>query len=245
MKIANTLDHRCARNRTSNISVVPRRAGRHLDREEAPEVEVRPVANSWDLMDVYHLTHDVYVERGYSEPQPDGRLIHFPHLDSVPETTIFVARENDDTVGTISLTLDGPAGLPADKDFQAECARIRRVGRVLAAVWRLVTTSSCSSERKVVMALMRAALVRVFELGVQTWVCTLDPRHERVYRQLLDMKLVARRSNIQVFSNAPAAFMRCDYETLPDWCRAIEDWSKDDRRVPLENRGVTAVGEKP
>ncbi|MFH1024756.1 MAG: hypothetical protein V1809_15345 [Planctomycetota bacterium] len=186
--------------------------------EVSEEVVIRPVQNDEEMDEVYRLTHDAYVERGYCLPQVDGRLVHYPQLDRIPETTVLVALVNGVIVGTNSLTLDGPAGLNADLDFKNECDTIRREGRKIVSSWRLATKSSCHDERTVVMELIRETVIRGVEMGARTGVFILNPRHERVYQRLLNMKTVARNEGTSGLQNAPAVFMRCDFENLPTWC---------------------------
>src|SRR5947209_3989524 len=69
---------------------------------------VRPIEGEAELDAVYRLTYDSFLERGYCAPRPDRRLIHYPHLDRLPETMICVAISEGQIVGTVSVTLDGP-----------------------------------------------------------------------------------------------------------------------------------------
>ncbi|MFH1023183.1 MAG: radical SAM protein [Planctomycetota bacterium] len=211
-----------AARRSSNISQALRAVTDSVIRGFIPnvpdQVVIRPVQNKEEMDEVYRLTHDAYLERGYCAPQPGGRLVHYPQLDRIPETTVLVALVDGAIVGTNSLTLDGPSGVNADMDFKRECDAIRREGRKVASSWRLATRSFCHDERNVVMSLIRETVIRALEMDVRTCVFILNPRHERVYQRLLNMKTVARSGGTAGLQNAPAVFMRCDVETLPAWC---------------------------
>ena len=126
--------------RVSNISRSLRSLGSEYPQREAPattvlepEIEIRPIRGAEELDSVYRLTHDSFLERGYCQPQPDGPLIHYPHLDNIPETTVLVAVVQGEIMGTLSFTLDGPRGFHLDGDFKTECGRIRAEGKA----WRL------------------------------------------------------------------------------------------------------------
>ena len=190
------------------------------ERLPAPgRLDVRNIHTDNELDEIYRLVHDAYAERGYIEPHPDGRLILYPHLDHIPQTTVLVAVEGGKVVGTNSLTLDGPNGLPSDEDFKKECDAIRREGRPLASSWRLCTRTGFRDERRIVMGLIAKTVRLALECGVRTCVFTINPRHAGVYQSLLNMKLVARKEEtVQGLQNAPAVFMRCDFEALPKWC---------------------------
>jgi hypothetical protein len=203
--------------RTSSISQVLRSIGPE-DADGAAESEplfVRPISGDDELNEVYRLTHDAYVERGYCSPQPDGRLIHYPHLDRIPQTTVAVALQGGRIVGTVSWTLDGPAGLHVDHDFKAECDAIRRSGARIVAGWRIATRSDCRSERAVVMALIRESVRGHADLGATVSLFTFNPRHERIYQRILNMKTIGRSDSAQGLKNAPAVLMRLDRESIP------------------------------
>jgi hypothetical protein len=181
---------------------------------DAPVIEVRRIEGEAELDAVYRLTHDCFVERGYCPPQPGARLIHHPHLDRIPETTILVAVVDGEIVGTNSWTLDGPAGLHVDKDFKRETDAIRAEGRVLASSWRIATRSGYRHDRHVVIGLIRETIRQFADVGGQTSVFTFNPRHERIYERLLNMTTVARRPDCCDFAS-PLVFMRMDMEKVP------------------------------
>jgi hypothetical protein len=169
------------------------------------------------------VTHDSYVERDYCHARPDGRLAHHPHLDRIPETAVFVAVAGGEIVGTSSQTFDGPLGLPMDEDFKAECDRIRAEGRRLAASWRLATRKAYRNQTRLVKALINATTIHGIQTGVQTCLFTFNPRHERIYRRLLNLRTVARREGMTGLLNAPAILMRWDAERCPEcWFRAAD-----------------------
>ncbi|MFH1023161.1 MAG: hypothetical protein V1809_07205 [Planctomycetota bacterium] len=214
-----TTTRRVSSNVSQALRAVSADVGRGVSLSESPDVVVRPIENDDELDEVYRITHDAYVERGYCAPQSDGRLIHYPRHDGIPETTVLIAERNDRIVGTNSLTLDGPNGLPVDEDFGRDCERIRATGRRLAASWRIATRKDCREERNIAMGLIRETLRLCLLKGVETCLFTFNPRHERIYQRLLNMRTVARSEGTAGLSNAPAVFMRCDEETLPAWCR--------------------------
>jgi len=191
---------------------------------------IHPVRTSRELDDVHRLVYEVYLRQGYCAPDRSGRLTHYPHLDAAPETTVLAAYEGSRLLGTNSLTLDGPAGLHTDVDFPKECARIRAEGRRLAASWRIVTRPECRDSKRVVCALIQATVDLGFvRRGVQTCLFTFNPRHERVYRRLLNMRTLARRETTTGLLNAPAVLMRLDRESCPE--RWLDGGAPDMRKM--------------
>ena len=210
------------------------------DSGTAKELTICPIRHSWDLEEVYRLTHDAYLARGYCLPQPDGRLVHYPHLDGIPETTVLVAILNGAVAGTNSLTLDGLRGLHVDHDFKAECDAVRAEGRTLAASWRIATQEELRNETRVVMALIQETVRLLIQKGVQTCVFTFNPRHERIYKKLLNMETLARHEgSVGALQNAPAVFMRLDTEKIPERWRDTQELRDALQRI-RELAGQTA-----
>ncbi|WP_419656174.1 hypothetical protein Dvar_52740 [Desulfosarcina variabilis str. Montpellier] len=191
---------------------------------EDEEIRVRPVRTSQEMKEVYRIVHDAYLEKGYIKEQPHGKLIHYPHLDGIPETTVLVALDNCKVIGTNSVTFDGLYGMHVDEDFREECNQIRLENRMLAASWRIATRKSCRNVRKVVMKLIQKTVDHALMNGVETMLFTFNPRHERIYKRLLNMTTIARDDeSVAGLSNAPAVLMRVDKENLPDrWLKTSE-----------------------
>jgi len=176
------------------------------------DVTIR-VAQSCDMDDVYRITYDAYLDMNYCEYQSEARLIHYPYLDNIPETTVLIAEGDGGIVGTTSLTLDGEQGLHVDSDYKAECAKVRTEGRRLAAAWRLVTTDH---DRRVLMGLIGHMVTLAYSLSVETCLYTFNPRHESVYKRLLNMETIANHSgSVHGLKNAPSVLMRLDVEKCP------------------------------
>lgn len=181
-------------------------------------IAIRPIQNSVELDAVYRMTHNAYVDMGFIDPKPDARLIHYPHLDALSETTILVATMNGEIVGTNSLTFDNPTGLHVDEDFKGETDCIRGEGRVLAASFRINTCKEVRQRNAIVMGLIGETVRLALSRGVETCLFIFHKRHERIYQRLLNMRTVAEKPEIACVRNFPAVFMRCDFEDLPDWC---------------------------
>ncbi len=209
--------------RASNISQALAVIQAHeIERPRPAGLIVRPVRQRWELEEVYRLTHDAYLERGYCAPQADGKLIHYPSLEHTPETSVMIALEHKDVMGTVSVTIDGPCGLNVDRDFSKAVQSVRREGRRLGAVWRMATRHSLRSERRVLMALMHAGVCQAFDRQeLDTFLIVVHPRHESAYRRLLDMRTVARSAETGGLKNAPGVLMRCDLERCPERWLAV------------------------
>lgn len=176
---------------------------------------IRPIASSRDLFDVYRITHDAYVLKGYCLPKPDGMLNPFPEFDHLRETSILVAVIGEEIVGSVSITLDGPRGFPTDKDFHAESQLIRQEGRHLAAAWRLVIKESCHFRQKVLTALLAEIARRLMTEQIHTCFFSVHPSYVKTCKHIMNMKTVAGSRTTIDLTHVPAVLMRCDVEDLP------------------------------
>jgi len=176
---------------------------------------IRPINSILELREVYKLTHDSYVSAGYSEAHPSKMLAHYPYFDHIPETTILAAVLNGKIVGSVSLTLDGPCGFTVDEDFKEECDAIRLEGKPMATVWRLVVDDALRTKRSVVMNLISDIVFRLGRNHIPTALFAVNPKHEKVYKHMLNMEAVARKMDTGGLRNAPAILLRGDPDKIP------------------------------
>jgi hypothetical protein len=165
-----------------------------------------------DMDQVYRLTHDTLVAAGDIIPLPSGKIVSFPGLDGINETSVLVAECEGRIVGTNSLTLDGPAGLHCDHGFREETNRIRREGRPLASSWRIATSPSFRRGKRLVQDLMVETLRLCLEFELQTCLFVFPPKFESFYQRAIAAETVSR-GNISVNGrDLPAVLMRADCE---------------------------------
>jgi hypothetical protein len=169
---------------------------------------IRPVRNLDELREVYRLTHECYVESGYSEAHASRLMVHYPIYDHIPETSILVAILGGKIVGSVSYTIDGPSGLTVDHDFQAECDAMRQEGKRLSVVWRLVVHKDYRYNRAIVLHLIRAVIDVAVANDVPVALFAVNPKHELVYRRMLGMDVVGRREGTGGLEKAPAVLLR-------------------------------------
>ena|SRR5687767_6092198 len=175
---------------------------------------VRPVRTLDELQQVYRLTHECYVSNGFAESHRTGLVVHYPHYDHIPETTILIAILEGKIVGSVSYTIDGPSGFTLDEDFRPECDSIREEGKRVGVVWRLVVDKSVRSNRAVVSDLIDGVIKLAVEYDVPTVLFAVNPRHENVYKRMLRMEVVERRQATEGLTNAPAVLLRGDRDTI-------------------------------
>ncbi len=185
---------------------------------------IRKACNEADMDTVYQMTHDAYVAKKYCDPQKNGRLVHYPHLDTIPETVVLLAVVDETVAGSISFTVDGPKGLSLDDDFFTEIEKFRNRGITLAASWRAVTRHDVRRQKSVFMGLVKTSISLIFrELDIDVLFAAVHPENERAYNRLFNFHTIARQTkSIYTLKNAPAILMRLKKEDVP------ERWFSDD-----------------
>jgi hypothetical protein len=175
---------------------------------------IRPVRNLGELQSVYRLTHDCYVTSGYCASHPSGMVLHYPYFDHIPETTILVALLHGKIVGSVSFTVDGPNGFTVEEQFKSECGALRAEGRPIATVWRLVVDQSARTRRSIVMNLIDEVTRQILKTNTQTFLFSVNPKHENIYKRMMDMEIVGRKAGTEGLCNAPAVLLRGDAEKV-------------------------------
>ncbi|HKQ29873.1 MAG TPA: GNAT family N-acetyltransferase [Burkholderiales bacterium] len=144
--------------------------------------ELSPARTVAELAQACSLVHDAYVGLGIATPTPTGMLVSPSHL--AHETVVFLARARGRVVGTISVIVDGPAGLPLEHDYPSELATLRRHARRLAEIGSLAVVPD--RRRSGVNALLTmASLWAVQHVGAASHcVIGVHPRAIDYYRAL-------------------------------------------------------------
>ena len=157
-------------------------------------VEVRPAMTLDEVKAGYHLLYAEYMRRGYCEP--NALEMHYNYFSFLPETEIFVLIMNGELIGTVSLFLDSPCGLPMESIFKEEVAPIRQPGRKLAEVGALaicgdrfgrkVFSLTHFAKQKALFNLFKVVQnYSQFLLGVTDILIAVHPRHTDLYSYLV------------------------------------------------------------
>ena len=130
-----------------------------------------------------------YAWRGYDVPAlPDARN-RKPSTTSAHEIT-FVATHDADTVGTITLGLDGGDGLLAERTHGDAIAQRRAAGANVCELTRLAVAERADS-KSVLAALFNVAYAAGSVLGVTDVFIEVNPRHVVFYTRVLGFAVAA------------------------------------------------------
>lgn len=138
--------------------------------------------------DAFRLVHMAYVYQGIESPRPDGVRITPQHV--LPEATVIVAYEGEHIVGTMTVTVDSPAGLPLEKDYPREIRELRQNGARLVEYGSLAVVKRCWHTG--VTNVLNIAAYRVANELVRAThvVIGVNPRAAAVYRAMFNFQIL-------------------------------------------------------
>ncbi len=142
------------------------------------------------------------------------------HTVSLPEDQTanritLTATEEDHTIGTITIGLDGAQGLACEDVFAAEVKAMRDDGQRICEFTKLAIDPLAGTKR-VLAALFHVAYIVAHRLrGYDTLVMEVNPRHVRYYERMLGARVLGEeRLNRSV--NAPAVLLVIDFDYIRD-----------------------------
>lgn len=143
-----------------------------------------------------------YGWRGYKQ-------VALPTDQSVHRFTL-VAIENDSTIGTITVSMDGEHGLSVDEAFAPEVAELRAQGRRICEFTKLAVDPTVGTKR-VLATLFHVAYIVAHRIrGYDTLLIEVNPRHVRFYERMLGFNVLCEpRLNRNV--NAPAVLLMVEF----------------------------------
>lgn len=166
---------------------------------------IRSVHCAESRMAASRLLQDRYRWRGYNEVSlPPGQSVrHFPLL----------ATRAGQALGTLTVGLDGDAGLSAEQTFPAEIAAMRLAGLRLSEFTRLALDPDLAS-RQVLATLFQVAYLTAARLGdADRVVMEVNPRHVAYYVRVLGARVAgSERMHAQV--NAPAVLLSITFDDI-------------------------------
>ena len=154
---------------------------------------------------VNNLLKNRYSWRGYQQ-------VALPTDHSVHKFTL-TAVEQDATIGTITVSFDGPKGLSTDEAFSHEVQVLRTRGLRLCEFTKLAIDPTVGTKR-VLAALFHVAYIVAHRIrGYDMLLMEVNPRHVRYYERMLGCRVLAEeRLNTSV--NAPAVLLGVEFSYI-------------------------------
>lgn len=130
--------------------------------------------------------------------------------DQTADRMTLTATDGRQTIGTITVGLDGSAGLAAADTFPEEIAALRARGLRLCEFSKLAAEPSAGGKRLLATLFHVAYLVAHRIRAADTLVMEVNPRHVGFYCRMLGARPIGGvRQNRTV--NAPAVLLRVDF----------------------------------
>lgn len=143
--------------------------------------------------------------------------------DSDAKRTTLTATQDDRVAATLTVGIDGPAGLRVDTTFPEEVAALRAAGRRLCEFTKLASSTNTDA-RTVLASLFHVAYIVAKGIhGCDALLMEVNPRHVAYYQRMLGC-CVAGTERLIASVNAPAVMLMLDFgEARARWLRVFND----------------------
>lgn len=200
-----------------------------------------PVQTLVDLKACYSMVYQGYLARGYCSPHPSKMYYHY--FSFLPESRTFMLKDQDTLLGTISVIVDSPCGLPMDNLFSREINRLRNPGRKLAEVSLLSMAHHDKGKKMFSLTNFdkQVQLFRLFKIvyeyarhiaGVTDLVIGVHPKHEALYKYLMFNTMGSSKSYKEACGN-PALPLHLDIIQCEQHCSSyLQDYFMRERTAP-------------
>lgn len=161
----------------------------HATYTRAAALHAHQAESAEEIAAAHQLIHRRYAWRGYDVPSlADPHAAAQSHAMACEIT--FVATDEVDTVGTITLGFDGSDGLLAERTHGDAVAQRRAAGASVCELTRLAVAERADS-KSVLAALFNVAYVAGSKHGVTDVFIEVNPRHVAFYTRVLGFAVAA------------------------------------------------------
>lgn len=174
------------------------RRGQLIDEQDRCSISYKFAQETYELESSFELVWKSYVKVGLQAD--DGQILRITKYHLLPTTKILVAihhpeldKKNPDyeklkepglVVGTLSLVLDSPLGLPMEEICGEEIAELRDDSRILAEIIALAVDPDFRKDN-LMMYLYKLLFQYARYKGVTDLACSVTKKHLQFYRRML------------------------------------------------------------
>lgn len=196
------------------------------------EINVR-TAHPQDLESVLEIMFGAYSARGYCSKTGAEQYLE-------ENKYALVAEREGEIIGTMLVTYDeGKGTLPTDEYFEEQMLKVRTAASRVAyygsfavktGAWRIGRLS-------IGLALIREAIDRALEAGIEAAVIIVNPRHVRIYEELgFETKAIREEMpGLGIEGKIPGIFMVATKETF----KGVIGLKKAERNARTRSLSVT------
>lgn len=175
--------------------------------------QVRVARTPREYEEAFRLVHAVYVYQGYESVRAAPVRMTPHHL--LPESTVLVAYEGEQLVGTMTVTADSAAGLPIDKEFPNEVAGLRGPTTRLVEFGALAVVERCWHSGVTTLLNMAAYHLASKHLGATHIVADMVPRGAAYFRAVYGFKPLGNLRRMHCVSATSGVAIVLDVDDVP------------------------------
>jgi hypothetical protein len=157
-----------------------------------------------------------YRDEGYLPELQDEHAAFYSSHHHLPQTSVFVTRENETITGTMTVVCDSPAGLPLEDLYGAEIRELRADRRHPCELCSLaVDPEAARRSPDLVLQLFRCAMGYLLHVTpTSDALITLKPAHAPFYQRRLHFQPFGAPTLDARFEFAPTVAMRLTREAV-------------------------------
>jgi hypothetical protein len=166
------------------------------------------------------LVRERYARRGY-EVGGDAHISAKPRQERFSQEITFLVASGKDTVGTLTLGLDGPHGLRAEASYGEYIDQFRAAGRSVCELTRLALAEAADTKAVLASLFSLAHVVGRTMHDVTDVFIEVNPRHVGFYSRVLGFAIAAGEKFCERV-RAPSVLLQLELETLEKRLRLLD-----------------------
>lgn len=163
-----------------------------------------------EVIEAWQLVYQAYRRIGIIDA--NDAEVHATALAISPQTTVIVGRTEIELASTLAIMHDSPRGLPLDKVYGPELARLRERGERLLEVGLLADRRATMTRAvAAIFGMMRFVFYNSRFTG-STILCGVHPHHAGFYMKSFGFDVAGAESTHPVVKDQPVVLLRLDLE---------------------------------
>jgi hypothetical protein len=177
-------------------------------------IRIGPATSVRSLCQAFGLVYREYLRCGYLEP--DAIEMRYSLLNVLPTSKTFVAQAGGRVVGTATLVVSSPAGLPSSEVFSQVFKELERSGRKVAEATMFSVDATIPRANTLALRIMPWLLAWAVSQLVEDICVVVNPRHVRFWERTLGFARVGEPKTCNHVCGHPGLLLRLPIDELLD-----------------------------
>lgn len=176
-------------------------------KKDQPKLVIK-VANTLEEREaVFQLGYEIYLSKGYIN-QNDRELL-IQAYDNEKETVILIVMdEQKKIVGSVTILFGESSKLPLASIYQSELNQLKKEGKKIAEISRLVISPDYRNTKEVLILLFDYLSIYAYQVKKYDFLAIqVNPRHKDYYKKLLCFEELGSEKQCPHVKNAPAILL--------------------------------------